>query len=137
MTDSLAVYREDIISEAQDPQNYGLLKNPDQTATYGNRSCGDRVTVSLIIDQLDGNWQVSRVGWEGEGCVISRACASMLSQKIVGKSLTEVERMKVGGVLHILGLTSLSPGREKCAEVALLALQTAVQQHRLTQGQRT
>lgn len=137
MADGLAAYREDIISEAQDPQNYGLLTNPDQTATYGNRSCGDRVTVSLTFDQLDGDWRVSHIGWEGEGCVISRACASLLSQEIAGKSLAEVEHMKVGDVLHILGLTTISPGREKCAEVALLALQTAVQQHRLTQGQST
>lgn len=119
------IYRAEIVEEAKNPQCYGLLVGADRVAVFGNRSCGDVVKVSVKLAKNDHDEQViDEVGWEGEGCLISRACASLVASKVVGKSRRQVAEVDLANLLEEFGLRNLSTGRRKCAEVGLRALQS-------------
>ena len=61
------------------PRNWGRLEQPDLSAGADVASCGDRMMLDLSLDHED---RIERVGWEGEGCLISMACASMFCEHI-------------------------------------------------------
>ncbi len=125
MQNTSDIYREEIVEEAKNPQRYGLLAEADQVAVFGNRSCGDVVKVSVKFAKNDqGEQVIDEVGWEGEGCLISRACASLVASRVVGKSRRQVAEINLEKLLEEFGLSNLSAGRRKCAEVGLRALQS-------------
>ena len=109
-------YRQNILDHYQNPRNWGTLEKPDVTAEDSNPLCGDRIHVDLLVK--DG--RVEKVRFSGQGCSISRAAASMLSEAVEGKTLEEVRRLGREDVLEMLGI-ELGPVRLKCA---LLALKT-------------
>ena len=79
------LYLDNIIDHGQNPRNFGDPLNPaDIDYEDDNPFCGDRLHLTV---QLDENQRVSAVAWEGEGCTISQASASMLGEEIMGKSL--------------------------------------------------
>ncbi len=130
MTD---LYRETIIEAAQHPKNYGPLAGADVSTQQLNPSCGDDVTVYLKLDQADhqdsAKQRVVEIGWEGHGCIISKAAMSVLSEQIIGKTRAEINQLQPAQIAEWLGLTAVAPGREKCLMVGLAAVKKALAQN--------
>jgi nitrogen fixation NifU-like protein len=112
------LYRELILDHYRNPRNKGRLEEPDISYEDDNPLCGDHIHLYLA---LDDQGRVQDVAWEGEGCAISMASASMLSEAIKGKSLEELRTLSKEDVLEMLGI-ELGPVRLKCALLPLKVL---------------
>jgi len=86
------LYQEVILDHNRSPRNFGRMENADHHADGHNPLCGDRVTIYLKI-QGDA---LADIRFEGSGCAISKASASMMTESLKGKSLAEVERIFTG-----------------------------------------
>jgi nitrogen fixation NifU-like protein len=112
------LYRENILDHFQNPRNYGRLNDPDISYEDDNPLCGDVIRLEIILDDQD---YVKEVAFSGDGCAISQASASMLTEEILGKSLEEVKQISKADILDMLGI-QLGPVRIKCALLALKVL---------------
>jgi nitrogen fixation NifU-like protein len=112
------MYRENILDHYQNPRNYGTLDHPDISYQDDNPLCGDVIRLDL---KLDAENRVTKVVFSGEGCAISQASASMLTEEILGKTLEEVKQIGKDEVLDLLGI-QLGPVRIKCALLSLKVL---------------
>ena len=115
------LYRDYILEHYRRPHNFGVIEAPTATQEGSNPLCGDRITLQLGIE--DGVLQ--RVGFTGRGCAISQASASLLTDEIKGKPLTEVESFRADDLLDLLGI-DISPARLKCAMLSHETLQRAL-----------
>ena len=115
------LYRDYILEHYRRPHNFGVIESPDQRWEGANPLCGDRITMTLTV--RDG--RVADVAFTGRGCAISQASASLLTDEIRGKSLSDVERLSPDDVLDLLGI-EISPARLKCALLSLDTLSHAV-----------
>lgn len=120
----LDLYKETILEEAAHPANKGMPAAFDTSYRFGNASCGDMFTVYIELDQNKN--AVKKITWEGEGCAISTAAMSTISQDFVGKSLEEIKKTEFEAVGILLGLTTISPARISCVSVGLKAIQKAL-----------
>jgi nitrogen fixation NifU-like protein len=111
-------YREMIVDHGQNMRNKGILEPADIDYEDDNPLCGDRLRLTI---QLDDEGRVKAIGWDGEGCVISQASASMLGEEMMGKTLEELRHFEKQDVLDMLGIP-LTPVRLKCALLALKVL---------------
>ncbi|HET6443156.1 MAG TPA: iron-sulfur cluster assembly scaffold protein [candidate division Zixibacteria bacterium] len=112
------MYREQIIDLYENPLNFGSLEPADFTYEEDNPLCGDVIRIYVRIDEDN---RVSDVSWSGEGCAISQASASLLTEDIKGKTLDEVKAYTKEDVLELLGI-QLSMTRIKCALLSLKVL---------------
>ncbi len=110
-------YREYILDHYREPRNYGKLEKPDVHSEDSNPLCGDQLGMDL---QIEGD-RVTEVRFQGRGCAISQATASMLSEMIEGKTVEEVSQLGKDDVLEALGIP-ISPARTKCAFLSLRVL---------------
>lgn len=117
-------YRETIVTEARSPQNYGLLQGAAIQQDYVNPSCGDRMQVSLKLDEKKE--KLLEIGWEGAGCVVSMASMSFLSARVKGMSVAEINQLVPEDLKQMLGLEQITPSREKCMMMGLMALKKAL-----------
>ncbi|HEX5465900.1 MAG TPA: SUF system NifU family Fe-S cluster assembly protein [Candidatus Limnocylindrales bacterium] len=116
------LYRDEILEHYRRPHNFGTLESPDASFEGANPLCGDRITLMLGID--DGG-VIDEVAFTGRGCAISQASASMLTDRIRGRSLAEVAKLGRQDILDELGI-EISPARLKCALLSLDTLQRAL-----------
>ena len=116
------LYRDEILEHYREPHNFGTLDAPDASHEGHNPLCGDRITIMLAIDDA-GN--VSDVAFSGRGCAISQASASLLTDEIKGRPLSEVEDTTNQDVLDLLGI-EISPARLKCALLSVDTLHRAL-----------
>jgi nitrogen fixation protein NifU and related proteins len=114
---SMDYYREYILDHYRNPRNYGKLDQPDVHAEDSNPLCGDQLAMDLLVE---GD-HIKEVRFQGRGCAISQAAASMLSEKIEGKTVQEVVALGKDDVLEDLGI-DISPARTKCAFLSLRVL---------------
>jgi len=112
------LYRENILDHYQNPRHYGTLENPDISYEDDNPLCGDVIRLDI---KLDDEERISQVAFSGEGCAISQASASMLTEEILGKTLDEVKQISKDDMLELLGI-QLGPVRLKCALLSLKVL---------------
>lgn len=112
----MSVYQDFIIDHYRNPRNYGTLKNPTGHAEIFNPSCGDKLQMDIIVK----NDIIQDVKFSGSGCAISQASASLLTDFVKGKRLTEALATEPKDVLELLNVP-LSPNRMKCG---LLSLET-------------
>ena len=115
------LYQEILMDHYRHPRNRGHLANPDFTSQSHNPSCGDSVQFDGIVN--DG--RLSQLAFEGKGCVISQAMASILTEKLVGKLISEIDALDKDYVVGILGM-QLGPTRLKCALLPLQAIQEGI-----------
>ena len=116
------LYRDEILDHYRNPHNFGTLEEPTTVKEGANPLCGDRITLMLAIDD-EGN--VQDVAFTGRGCAISQASASMLTDDIKGKLLSEIAQLGQQDVLDNLAI-EISPARMKCAMLSLDTLRLAV-----------
>ncbi|MBN1681699.1 MAG: iron-sulfur cluster assembly scaffold protein [Anaerolineae bacterium] len=113
------LYIDNIIDHGQNPRNFGEPLDPaDIDYEDDNPFCGDHLHLTA---QLDENNRITALSWEGEGCTISQASASILGEAILGKTLDDIKSFDKQELLDMLGI-QLSPSRLKCALLSLKVL---------------
>jgi nitrogen fixation protein NifU and related proteins len=115
------LYRENILDHYKNPRNSGHLDAPTLTAEGVNPLCGDELQVELQIE--DG--VVTDLRFNGRGCAISQAAASMISDVAKGKPVDDVRALGSEEVLEELGIP-LTPIRLKCALLSVQLLKVAL-----------
>ena len=116
------IYREIILDHYKHPRNFGSLANPDVKIEEGNVTCGDRIVMEI---KLNKKKEIEDIRFSGEGCAISMASASMLTEVVLGMPLSKVLKMGLSDILILLG-TTLTPSRTKCATLPLEVLHKAI-----------
>ena len=118
------VYRETLLDHYRHPRNYGDLPGANARARESNVLCGDVLEMQL---RLNGG-KIEDVKFRGEGCAISLASASMLTEFSKGKSISEIKGL---GKKDIIGLLGADPGpmRIECALLGLKAMKMAIYAH--------
>lgn len=96
-----SLYQEVILDHYRNPRNKGCLDPADISYEDDNPLCGDRIRLDLRLDE-DG--RVAEVAWDGHGCAISMASASMLSREIQGKTLEDLRQLSKDDILEMLGI---------------------------------
>jgi len=140
MSDLRELYQEVILEHGKAPRNYRKLPVASHKAEGYNPLCGDHFMVYL---NLEGN-SIREISFEGSGCAISKASASMMTQAVKGKSRADAERIFAAfhklvtgqenedqaelGKLAVFSGVSEFPVRVKCATLAWHALQAALQE---------
>lgn len=120
-----SLYRDIILDHYRNPQNFGTLPHADVSHEENNPFCGDRICIELKTkDQRQKT--ITDIRFHGEGCAISMACSSMLTEKAQGMAPQDVKKLKKKDVLDMLGI-ELTPTRLKCALLPLEVLQKAIQ----------
>ncbi len=104
-----------IMKHSRQPLNRGRLKKPDLVFSGANYSCGDSLSIYIALDK---NKRIKKVSWDGAGCAVSLAGASVFSEMIKGKTISQVKKMKSDDIIKKLEI-SLSPVRRKCAVLPL------------------
>lgn len=119
------LYHEVILEEARHPHNHGQMPDADVVLSQSNASCGDHVTIYI---KTDANTQViTDLKWDGQGCIISQAAMSLLSQLILENkmTLTEIGAISQQELEKLLGIEEITPGRIKCLMVGVAAFKQA------------
>jgi nitrogen fixation NifU-like protein len=114
-------YKEYILDHYRNPRNFGHLEHPTASAEDLNPLCGDKIHMELSVG---GDGKIDDVRFEGKGCAISQASASMLTETLKGKTLEEVARLSQDVVLENVGI-GISPTRMKCAMLGLKVAKSA------------
>ena len=114
-------YRENLMDHYHNPRQHGRIDAPTASHEDLNPLCGDMIHIDLKID--DGVIVDAR--FDGHGCAVSQAAASMLLEEIVGKPVAEVAAFGRDDLLDLLGVP-LSPARLKCALLSLGVLRAGL-----------
>ena len=140
MTDLSDLYQEVIIDHDRHPRNFGKLTHVSHTAEGFNPLCGDQVTLYLHINDND---VITDLAFEGKGCAISTASASLMTESLKGKTRQEAEALFDSfhhfltddstegkqlelGKLQAMGGVKAFPTRIKCATLAWHTLRAAL-----------
>lgn len=131
------LYQQMIIDHSKNPRNYGRLDNFTHTSQGNNPLCGDKIDVSLIVQDN----VIKDLKWEGTGCAISQASASLMSTLVKGKSVDEFKEMFTKfrelmtikgyeaeqlGKLKVFSGVQGFPSRVKCASIAWHAINNSL-----------
>lgn len=118
-------YREQLLDHYHNPENFGTLQNADVDIEMDNPTCGDMIHLTAAMDN-DG--RITKVMFEGHGCVVSMASSSMFTTEIIGKTTNEIKEMDLNDIQEMMGGVRLSMGRVKCAMLPLNALKLGLKE---------
>lgn len=116
------VYEEHVLPHYEDPYHRGSCPAATHAHEGDNPLCGDVVRVEL---QLDPEGRIEQAWFDGHGCTVSQAAASMLMEKIEGLTLEELKQFSAEDMLALFQ-ASLTPNRQKCCLLSWRVLQGAV-----------
>ena len=138
------LYQEVILDHNKRPRNFGALPEATASAHGHNPLCGDDYRVYLVVDSANN---IKKVNFEGQGCAISKASASMMTTLIEGKNKAEAEKLK-DSFIHVITDNNVSeatrsvvgrlkifegvkefPVRVKCAALAWRTLEEALKEN--------
>ncbi len=117
------LYRQHILDHYKRPRNFEVPECNGRCARGSNPSCGDTLELCIVIDD---NF-VKKATFQGSGCAISVAAASLLSEQLRGMTLDTAKALAPADVYRLLGI-EVGPGREKCALLCLRALHDILKQ---------
>jgi nitrogen fixation NifU-like protein len=141
MSDLRELYQEVILDHNKSPRNFRKLENPSHSIEGFNPLCGDRIQLYV---RLDDRGVIEDIGFQGSGCAISKASASLMSTVVKGKTREQAEALfqgfqrmvtsEIGSEADLDGLGKLAvfsgvrefPARVKCAVLAWHALNAAL-----------
>lgn len=142
------LYRDVILDHNKNPRNFGRLDPCDTSADGNNPLCGDRLTLTL---RLDGE-RVSDIRFEGKGCAISTASASLMTEAVKGKEKPTIKKLRdlvhdtltthgtdalpaaeLGKLAALAGVRDY-PARVKCASLCWHTLDAALEHHAHASG---
>lgn len=118
------MYQEIILDYYRHPRNKGVLPHPDIVSHDVNTSCGDEVTMQVLIK--DG--KIGNIRFSGKGCAISQAASSMLTEYVLGMSVEKVAKLSKDDMLKLINIP-ISCVRLKCALLGLKVLKLGVIQY--------
>jgi nitrogen fixation NifU-like protein len=111
------LYRDYILEHYKNPKNFGTLDPHDLEFHDHNPLCGDELGVHIRVE--DG--KIADLRFHGQGCAISQASASLMTERLKGMTLEEARQISRDDVLEELGI-DISPARLKCALLSLKVL---------------
>jgi nitrogen fixation protein NifU and related proteins len=117
------MYQEAILQHYRAPKNFGPLEGAQYAGEESNPLCGDHITMRLKADPATG--RIDAIRFEGDGCAISMASSSMLTETVAQMTLDQARKLTRDEVLQRLGIP-LSPARIKCALTGFVALGRAL-----------
>jgi len=120
--DEEELYQEHILDHYEDPYHRGHCPACTHAHQDTNPLCGDVIHMEL---QLDHQGTMKEVYFNGDGCCISQAAASMLVEKFDGKTVDEVKKFTAKDMLDLFGVR-LTPNRQKCCLLSWRVLQAAI-----------
>lgn len=115
---SSSFYREHILDHYHNPRNFGKMKKPTHKVRVTNPLCGDEITLQLKVKK----GRIIQVKFQGQGCALSQASASILTEYIKNKNLSQVKKLKPEKILKLLMGGKISPSRINCVLLAYQAL---------------
>ena len=115
-------YIEFLLDHYQNPRNKGRVEDADVVISGGNPNCGDIVTLYVNVDADD---RIQSVHFEGEGCTISQAGASIIAEMAEGKTVKEFEAMGYDEIVDLMG-KDVVMSRVRCATVGLGTLKAGL-----------
>ncbi len=115
-----------LLDHYENPRNRGKIENPDAQMSWGNPGCGDVVTLYL---KIDAQGRITDISFEGEGCSISQASVSILTEKLKGKTISDAEAMSPDDLMELLGREVVMT-RPRCAMLSLDTLKLALKEYR-------
>ncbi|MFA5136368.1 MAG: iron-sulfur cluster assembly scaffold protein [Patescibacteria group bacterium] len=113
----MSIYRELILDHANNPRNTGIIVKKTKTVLVFNSLCGDKVRMDIVFK----NNRVADIKFIGQGCAISKAASSMLTEYAKGKKKKELKKLTKTDIMNLLKI-DLGPNRVKCALLPLEAL---------------
>jgi nitrogen fixation NifU-like protein len=116
MSDLRDLYQEVILDHNRRPRNFGVLEAANRRAVGHNPLCGDRLTVFIRV-QDD---RVADISFQGSGCAISKASASLMTDSVKGKTIDEADAL-FDGFHHMVTATGVSPDTTHLGKLAVLA----------------
>jgi nitrogen fixation NifU-like protein len=141
-SDLRELYQEIILDHSRHPRGFGPLAGANHSAEGHNPLCGDRIKIYMRLDDED---HIADIGFEGRGCAISVASASLMGELLKGRTIEEAEKL-MGGFLHlvkgedtndlspedrehleVMAGVSAFPMRVKCATLAWHTMKSALE----------
>ena len=119
-----SIYREQIIDHYRHPRNFGSLADCDVRRRESNYSCGDDLEFFIKIK----GGCLTDIRFQGQGCALSVAAASMLTEKAVGRTVDQVMKLDERDIIRMLGVGELTGSRLRCAVLGLKGVQAALSQ---------
>ena len=116
------IYQEHVLDHYEDPYHRGHLEHATHQHKDDNPLCGDVVEIELVIDP---GGKITEAYFDGNGCCISLASASMLVEKMEGQHVEAVKAFSAEDMLELFG-PKLTPNRQKCCLLSWRVLQSAV-----------
>ncbi|MCS6881886.1 MAG: iron-sulfur cluster assembly scaffold protein [Oscillochloridaceae bacterium] len=123
---------ERLLDHYEHPRYHGPLADADVIVPGGIPDCGDQVTIYLKVDP--GRERVAALRFEGQGCSVSQAAASILAETLQDAALAAIEALDDAAVLDLVGY-EVARARPRCATLALHTLRAAVRAYRRRQRQ--
>jgi nitrogen fixation NifU-like protein len=116
-----------LLDHYENPRNFGPLESADISLSGGNPGCADIITMQA---RFGADGKIEEVHWEGEGCTISKAAASYVTELVQGMTAEEVEQMSFEDLIEQLG-RELVMTRPTCATLALGTLKKGIHEFRM------
>ncbi len=113
-----------MLDHYENPRNSGTIENAEAFHEGVNTSCGDIVKMYLKINEQN---IVDGVKFEGEGCILSQAGASMMTEIVLGKKIEEIEELGPEAITDIIG-TDIALTRPKCTTLGLMTIKLALKE---------
>jgi len=121
LTEEQEIYKENIIDHYKHPRNKKELENATHKENGINPMCGDHITIYLIIKDN----KIEEITFTGDGCAISQASVSLLTDELVGKDLDFAKKLIEKDIYDLLGIP-ISHTRTKCALLSIKTVQKAI-----------
>ena len=120
-----ALYSATLLDHFRHPRNYGSLPEPDISNEQYNPLCGDRIRIEVKFEGAT----VSDARFKGDGCAISTAAASLLTERLIGQNVADLSSISDAQLLSALE-SNIQPARLQCALLPLHALREGLKEIR-------